>query len=306
MKSLEHFLKEQNASEELQRLIGAIAKASIEIAEKTRRAGILNILGSADKINVQGEEVQKLDELSNEIILEHLKNSGVVKSAASEELSEEVSLSGSGYAVAFDPLDGSSNIDVNISIGTIFSVHKESVMEKGREQVAAGYVIYGPSTVLVMSLGKGVSAFTLEPESGEYILTCESVKLPEKGKIYSVNEANRKKWTNEGLAKFIDYLKEEKYTLRYVGSMVADVHRTLFKGGIFIYPADKKNQSGKLRLLYEAKPMAFLIEQAGGLSTNGEVSLLDVEPSSLHQRVPVIIGSRWEVEKCLEFMGSDS
>ena len=176
-------------------------------------------------------------------------------------------------------------------------------MKPGREQLAAGYVIYGPSTMLVMSLGKGVVGFTFDPESGNFLLSHPEIKLPEKGKIYSINEANRDKWTSEGLRKFIDYLKGEKYTLRYVGSMVADVHRTLFKGGVFIYPADKKNTSGKLRLLYEASPMSFLIEQAGGIGTTGKERILDVVPEKLHQRVPVIIGSKWEVEKCLEFLG---
>ena len=284
-------------------LLNEIASATKEIAGKVRKAGLLNILGSAGKVNVQGEEVQKLDELANEILLERLKNCGKACEIASEELETSVKISDSGYAVSFDPLDGSSNIDVNVSIGTIFSVHRDSVLKPGRELLCAGYVIYGPSTMLVISLGKGVVAFTLDTESGNYLLSHSEVKLPEKGKIYSINEANREKWTEEGLRKFIDYLKGEKYTLRYVGSMVADVHRTLFKGGIFIYPADKKNTSGKLRLLYEASPMSFLIEQAGGIGTTGKERILDVVPEKLHQRVPVIIGSKWEVEKCLEFLG---
>ena len=284
-------------------LLNEIASATKEIAGKVRKAGLLNILGSAGKVNVQGEEVQKLDELANEILLERIKNCGKACEIASEELETSVKISDSGYAVSFDPLDGSSNIDVNVSIGTIFSVHKDSVLKPGRELLCAGFVIYGPSTMLVISLGKGVVAFTLDTESGNYLLSHPEVKLPEKGKIYSINEANREKWTEEGLRKFIDYLKGEKYTLRYVGSMVADVHRTLFKGGIFIYPADKKNTSGKLRLLYEASPMSFLIEQAGGIGTTGKERILDVVPEKLHQRVPVIIGSKWEVEKCLEFLG---
>ena len=287
-------------------LLGEIASATKEIAGKVRKAGLLGILGSAGKFNVQGEEVQKLDELANEILIESLKNCGKACQITSEEVEECLVVSESGYAVAFDPLDGSSNIDVNVSIGTIFSVHKDSVMKRGRELLAAGYVIYGPSTVLVVSLGNGVSAFTLDPESGNYLLSHPEVKLPEKGKIYSINEANREKWLSKGLREFIDYLKGEKYTLRYVGSMVADVHRTLFKGGIFIYPADKKNTSGKLRLLYEASPMAFLVEQAGGLASTGEADILDVVPSELHQRVPVILGSKWEVNKCLEFIKGEA
>ena len=289
-------------NDELILLLNEIATATKEIAGKVRKAGLLGVLGSAGKVNVQGEEVQKLDELANEILIESLKNCGKACQITSEEVEDCLVVSESGYAVAFDPLDGSSNIDVNISIGTIFSIHRDSVMKPGKEQLAAGYVIYGPSTMLVMSLGRGVVAFTLDPESGNYLLSHPEVKLPEKGKIYSINEANRDKWTSEGLRKFIDFLKGEKYTLRYVGSMVADVHRTLFKGGIFIYPADKKNTKGKLRLLYEASPMAFLIEQAGGLASTGEKPILEVVPEELHQRVPVILGSRWEVEKCLEFM----
>jgi len=283
-------------------LINQIASTTKEIAGKVRKAGLLGVLGSAGKVNVQGEEVQKLDELANQLLLESLKRCGKAGEIASEEMEEVVKGEGR-FAVAFDPLDGSSNIDVNVSIGTIFSIHEGSVLKPGKELLAAGYAIYGPSTMLVLSLGSGVVAFTLDTESGNYLLSHPEVKLPEKGKIYSINEANRNKWVSEGLRKFIDYLKEEKYTLRYVGSMVADVHRTLFKGGIFIYPADKKNTSGKLRLLYEASPMGFLIEQAGGMASTGERPILEVNPEKLHQRVPVIIGSRWEVEKCLEFMG---
>jgi fructose-1,6-bisphosphatase I len=296
------YLFQQGIDDELVLLLNEIASATKEIAGKVRKAGLLGVLGSAGKTNVQGEEVQKLDELANEILLENLKNCGKVCQLTSEEVEDCLIVSESGYSVAFDPLDGSSNIDVNVSIGTIFSIHKDSVMKRGREQVAAGYVVYGPSTMLVMSLGKGVVGFTLDPESGNFLLSHPDIRMPEKGKIYSINEANRNKWTSEGLRKFIDYLKENKYTQRYVGSMVADVHRTLLKGGIFIYPADRKNTNGKLRLLYEAKPMAFLVEQAGGLSSTGSEDILDVVPKELHQRVPVILGSRWEVEKCLEFM----
>ena len=296
------YLFQQGVEDELILILNEIAAATKEISGKVRKAGLLGVLGSAGKKNVQGEEVQKLDELANEILIETLKNCGKVCQLTSEEVEDCLIVSESGYAIAFDPLDGSSNIDVNVSIGTIFSIHKESVMERGREQVAAGYVIYGPSTMLVMSLGNGVVGFTLDPESGNFLLSHPDIRMPEKGKIYSINEANRKKWTTEGLAQFIDFLKENKYTQRYVGSMVADVHRTLLKGGIFIYPADKKNTNGKLRLLYEAKPMAFLIEQAGGLSSTGRESILDVVPQELHQRVPVFLGSRWEVEKCLEFI----
>ncbi|MEO2068366.1 MAG: class 1 fructose-bisphosphatase [Desulfurobacteriaceae bacterium] len=283
-------------------LLNEITSTTKEIAGKVRKAGLLNILGSAGKVNVQGEEVQKLDELANELLLENLKKTGVVSEIASEELKESLKFDCDGYAVSFDPLDGSSNIDVNISIGTIFSIQKGSVKNQGKNILVAGYVIYGPSTMLVISFGKGVVGFTFDTESGNFLLSHSCIKLPEKGKIYSINEANADKWTSEGLRKFVEFLKGEKYTLRYVGSMVADVHRTLFKGGVFIYPADKKNTNGKLRLLYEANPMSFLIEQAGGIGTTGKERILDIVPEDLHQRVPVIVGSRWEVEKCLEFI----
>ena len=302
MVTLEKFLLKESVDRDLAFVILSLASASKEISGKVRRASLLNILGSAGKTNVQGEEVQKLDEVANEIVLDALRGCGGVSEIASEEMEDKVVLSDSGYAVAYDPLDGSSNIDVNVSIGTIFSVQKDTLLKAGKHQVAAGYVVYGPSTMMVMTLGNGVVGFTLDPESGNYLLSHEKIVLKEKGKIYSINEANRNKWIQEGLRRFIDFLKEEKYTLRYVGSMVADVHRTLLKGGVFIYPADKKNVNGKLRLLYEANPMAFLIEQAGGMSYNGEKSILEVVPESLHQRVPVFIGSRWEMEKCIEFL----
>lgn len=285
-------------------LLNEIASATKEIAGRVRKAGLLNILGSAGKTNVQGEEVQKLDELANGILVENLKNCGKICQIASEEIDDSILVSESGYTVAFDPLDGSSNIDVDVSIGTIFSIHRNSLLKQGKEQVAAGYVIYGPGTMLVMSLGNGVVGFTLDPDSGNFLLSHPEIKLPERGKIYSINESNRDVWTAEGLREFIDYLKENNYTQRYVGSMVADVHRTLLKGGIFIYPADTKHTSGKLRLLYEASPMSFLVEQAGGVSTTGSERILNVVPKTLHQRVPVILGSRWEVEKCLEFLNS--
>ncbi|WP_457567768.1 class 1 fructose-bisphosphatase [Desulfurobacterium sp.] len=283
-------------------IISEITSAAKTIAGKVRKAALLNILGSAHKTNVQGEEVQKLDELANEIIFETLKCTGKACMLASEEVEDCLVLSDTGYSIAFDPLDGSSNIDVNVSIGTIFSIQKDDVRKPGREQVAAGYVIYGPSTMLVLAFRGSVSVFCLEPESGNFILVKDNFKMPEKGKIYSINEANYHRWTEDGLRKFVDFLKGQKYTLRYVGSMVADVHRTLFKGGIFIYPADAKNKNGKLRLLYEASPMAFIVENAGGLATTGKTPILDVVPQELHQRVPVILGSRWEVEECVKYL----
>jgi fructose-1,6-bisphosphatase I len=293
---------ERTVDEEVAKVVIEIAETGKEISALVRKAGLAGILGSSGRINVQGEEVQKLDEIANEMLKEALTGRKEVSQIASEELEESITLKSSGLAVAYDPLDGSSNIDVNVSIGTIFSVHKDTVMKPGREQICAGYIIYGPSTCLVFSAGNGVSMFTLDTETGIFFMTSEKVTLKDKGKIYSINEANREKWLEDGMRKYIDFLKQEKYSLRYVGSMVADVHRTLLKGGIFIYPADKKNTNGKLRLLYEASPMAFLVEQAGGKGSTGKQRILDIVPESLHQRVPVAVGSKWEVEKLEEFL----
>ncbi len=290
-------------TDELMLLLNEISSATKEIAGKVRKAGLINIIGSAKKVNIQGEEVQKLDEIANETLLNYLRCSGRVCQIASEEMDEAVIISDSGYTVAFDPLDGSSNIDVDVSIGTIFSIHKDNLLRPGREQVAAGYVIYGPSTMLVLSLGKGVVGFTLDTESGNFLLSHPEIRMPERGKIYSINESNYERWSDDGMRRFIDYLKSSgNYTQRYVGSMVADVHRTLIKGGIFSYPSDDKHPSGKLRLLYEASPMSFLIENAGGIASTGRERILDVIPESIHQRVPVILGSKWEMQECLKIL----
>lgn len=296
-----------------------ITTASQVIASHVRKAGLVDVLGFTGKLNIQGEKVQKLDELANNIFLEAVKTSERFCAVASEEMKEAIIFSNGGeYVIAFDPLDGSSNIDVNVSIGTIFSIYKrasqkgmakvEDLLQPGYKQVAAGYIIYGSSTMFVYTTGHGVYGFTFDPSVGTYLLSHEPIHIPEKGKIYSVNEANSKHWLEEGLRKYIDWLKEKDettkrpYSLRYVGCMVADVHRTLLKGGIFMYPADTKNPNGKLRLLYEANPMAFLIEQAGGMASTGHKRILDIVPESLHQRVPVILGSPYDVQKALEFI----
>ena len=308
---LEEERKHHDATGSLTQALMAIEAATKIIASNVRKAGLAGILGKAGKTNIQGEEVQKLDELSNEIMIDFLSDSGQFYALASEELDEPVypeKGKNAKYVISFDPLDGSSNIDVNVSIGTIFSIHKrigdgeENFLQEGFKQVAAGYVIYGSSTMFVFTTGNGVNGFTLDPSVGMFLLSHPDMKLPEKGKIYSINEANTKKWTNEGLKEFIETLKEEGYTTRYIGSMVADVHRTLIKGGIFGYPADKKNTNGKLRLLYEASPMAFLIEQAGGKATTGKEDILKVKPENIHQRVPVFLGSKKEVEQLLSFI----
>ncbi len=310
---LEEERKYPNATGSLTQALMSIESATKIIASQVRKAGLAGILGKAGKTNVQGEEVQKLDELSNEILIDILSDSGEFYALASEELDEPIypeKGKNAKYVIAFDPLDGSSNIDVNVSIGTIFSIHKrvgdgiENFLQEGYKQVAAGYIIYGSSTMFVFSTGNGVNGFTLDPSVGMFLLSHPDMKLPEKGKIYSINEANEKKWTDENLKKYIDALKDEGYTSRYIGSMVADVHRTLIKGGIFGYPADKKNTSGKLRLLYEASPMSFLITQAGGKATTGKEDILNIKPEKIHQRVPVFLGSKKEIDQLLSFLGS--
>ncbi len=307
---LEEERKHPDATGSLTMALMAIEAAAKKIASHVRRAGLADILGKAGTTNVQGEEVQKLDVISNNIMIEHLSACGEFFALASEELDEAIfpeEGKNGKYIIAFDPLDGSSNIDVNVSIGTIFSIQRkingtqEDFLQEGKNQIAAGYVIYGSSTMLVYSTGSGVNGFTLDPSVGMFLLSHPDIKLPEKGKIYSLNESNYKKW-DEPLRKYVDHLKDEGYTARYIGSMVADVHRTLIKGGMFGYPADKKNVNGKLRLLYEASPMAFLIEQAGGKSSTGKGSILDIKPEKLHQRVPVFLGSKYEMDLLEKYM----
>jgi fructose-1,6-bisphosphatase I len=283
----------------------AITSAAKIIAAHVRMAGLADVLGATGLTNVQGEEVQKLDELSNRILVQHLSDSGQFYALASEEMEEplypEKGKNGK-YVIAFDPLDGSSNIDVNVSIGTIFSIHKkvsgtiDDFLQEGEKQVAAGYIIYGSSTVLVYSTGNGVNGFTLDPSVGLFLLSHPGMKIPGRGKIYSINEGYYKRW-DDILRSKVDSFKERGYSLRYIGSMVSDVHRTLIKGGIFAYPADSKSPDGKLRLLYEASPMAYLVEHAGGKASNGVTDILKVKPEKLHQRVPVFLGSREDIEE---------
>ncbi|MEK7881187.1 MAG: class 1 fructose-bisphosphatase [Deltaproteobacteria bacterium] len=280
------------------------------IFHKVNMAGLINILGSAERQNIQGEEVQKLDELANEAIINTMENGGHLSGMASEECEGIIEISDGypkgGYLLLFDPLDGSSNIDVNISVGTIFSIIRKSprdgktrvedFLRPGAEQVAAGYVVYGPSTMLVYTTGRGVHGFTLDPGVGEFLLSHENIRVPERGNIYSVNEGNSKRWS-DAAKNYVEKLKENGRCARYVGSLVADFHRNLLKGGIFLYPADKKNPQGKLRLLYEANPLSFVVEQAGGASTDGQKRILDITPVELHQRTPLIIGSKTDVEE---------
>jgi fructose-1,6-bisphosphatase I len=302
-------------------ILEQIAFAAKIISREVNKAGLVNILGKTDSTNYHGEEQQKLDVYANEKMIQALDHTGQICGMASEEVDEVIQIPSKypkgKYLVVFDPLDGSSNIDVNISIGTIFGIYKrisdkseegcvDDFLQPGRNLVASGYVIYGSSTMFVYTTGNGVNGFTLDPSVGEFILSHPDMKVPNEGKIYSINEANYHKW-DEKIRNFVEFIKnykERSYTTRYIGSLVADFHRNLLKGGIFLYPGDSKNPKGKLRLLYEANPLAFIIKQAGGMATDGKQDILDIVPESLHQKTPLIIGSKFEVEKFLEFMNS--
>lgn len=319
---LEGMLGTPAASGAFTSVFNQISFAAKLITSKVRRAGLANILGSADTTNIQGERVQKLDVEANDTLIQVLGRRHHCAAVASEELDEMRVLTNdprAKYVVVFDPLDGSSNIDVNISIGTIFGVlrranpHREVTVEDflipGRELVAAGYVLYGSSTMLVLSTGKkgGVHGFTYDPTVGEFLLSHENIRIPERGNSFSINEGNSIHWT-EPVRRWNAWLKEEDkstkrpYGLRYVGTLVADAHRTLLKGGIFAYPADKKSPTGKLRLLYEANPFSFIFEAAGGRAISGKETILDIVPSKLHQRVPLILGSPYDVDIFEQFM----
>ena len=301
-------------------LLSGITQSTKIIAAKVRRAGLADILGKAGETNVQGEEQEKLDVFANDLLMQCLAYRGNVGILCSEENEEPVVLSETGsagkYIVLFDPLDGSSNIDVNISVGTIFSVLErddpgddgdgsiDDLLQAGVRQVAAGYVIYGSSTEFVYTAGRGVHKFTLEPSTGAYILARENLKIPESGNIYSVNEANFTTFQPE-VQEYLRAVKtstDPKFTSRYVGSFVADFHRTLLKGGIFMYPATASAPNGKLRLMYECNPMAFIVEQAGGMATDGRRRVLEIEPDALHARTPLYIGSPKQVEHAMSFL----
>ncbi|MBA2627255.1 MAG: class 1 fructose-bisphosphatase [Gemmatimonadales bacterium] len=302
------------ATGELSNLLYDIALASKVIAAAIRRAGLVNILGSANAQNVQGEEQQKLDILANETIKNCLSHTGRVCVMGSEEEEDIIpvpeNVEAGKYAVLFDPLDGSSNIDVNSAVGTIFSIYRRvsvegrgtvaDVLQPGVRQVAAGYVMYGSSTMLVYTTGQGVHGFTLDPTIGEFLLCAPRIVTPRVGKYYSVNESNFARW-DRGVQTAVRGLHGDRpdeikgKNSRYIGSLVADFHRNLIAGGIFMYPADSRNTHGKLRLLYEAAPMAFIAEQAQGSATDGVNRILDIQPHHLHQRTPLVIGSRHDV-----------
>jgi fructose-1,6-bisphosphatase I len=311
------------ATGELSALLRDIGLASKMINKQVLKAGLVDILGKHGATNVQGEEQMKLDVYANDTLIAVLQNSADCAGIASEENDEHVCFedphsANSKYVVLFDPLDGSSNIDVNAPIGTIFSIYRrispvgqqctaEDFLQPGNKLMAAGYVIYGSSTMMVYATKLSVNGFTLEPSIGEFCLSHPDMKCPEKGKIYSINQGNSCRF-DDGLKAFLDYCMEDKkeegrpYSHRYIGSMVADMHRTVIKGGLFMYPADKSSPKGKLRLQYECNPMAFLIEAAGGVATTGTQRILDINPTELHQRVPIYIGSKKMVEKALEFV----
>ncbi|MDA8163597.1 MAG: class 1 fructose-bisphosphatase [Desulfobacteraceae bacterium] len=304
----------------LSSLLAELIVAAKTISAEVNMAGLADILGMSGKTNIQGEDVQKLDEFANNTIKRRMARSGFLCVMTSEE-EEDIIPAAEGYegkyTLAFDPLDGSSNIDVNVNIGTIFSIHrrltpsgqgsKEDLLQKGREQVAAGYIVYGSSTMLVYTTVEGVHGFTLDPSVGEFYLSHPDIRMPDRGKYYSTNEGNSCRW-REPMRRYIDFLKEEDKessrprSARYIGSLVADFHRNLIAGGIFLYPGDRKSPEGKLRLLYEASPLAFIAEKAGGRAiTDDGRSILDIEPTALHQRVPLIIGCRQDVDVAEEF-----
>jgi len=307
---------------ELSGLLRDIGVATKIINREVNKAGLVDILGVTDKVNIQGEEVKKLDEFADETLINCLKNSGETCGYASEEQDDFKVIptpahANAKYVVLFDPLDGSSNIDVNVSIGTIFAIYRRKsengecqlndFLQRGSELVAAGYIIYGSSTMLVYTTGNGVNGFTLDPSIGEFCLSHPNIRIPDDGNIFSVNVGNFSKFP-ESIKDYIRYCMGEDeesgkkpFSLRYIGSFVADFHRNLIKGGIFIYPPTLMNSEGKLRLLYEANPMAFIVEQAGGLSSDGFTRTLDVEPKQLHQRVPVFVGSSNMVKMAEEF-----
>jgi len=313
------------ASGELSRLLNDIAVASKVVSKDVRRAGLLeNFLGAQGSTNIQGEEQQKLDVIADNQFINMFKAGGEVCGIASEEnddfmaFDSEFSKNGK-YVVLFDPLDGSSNIDVNVSIGTIFSIYRrksdigslatmEDMLQMGQEQIAAGYVLYGSSTMLVYTTGRGVNGFTLDPSIGEFCLSHPDMKMPETGRMYAMNEGNIN-ICEEGIKEYIEtYCQQTQpgharpYSGRYIGSLVADFHRNLIKGGIFIYPDTSVDPEGKLRLLYECNPLAFIAEQAGGLATDGRNRIMSISPGRLHQRVPFFIGSKKMVEQAMSFL----
>jgi len=324
----EHLLLHQKQSPEatgrFTRLLNELILSAKIISREVNKAGLVDVLGYTGETNVQGEDVQRLDEFANRVIISRMERSGILCAMASEEQADLIQiphrLPRGDYFLVFDPLDGSSNIDANVSIGTIFSIYRRKdkrtnqevdladVLQKGSEQIAAGYFIYGSSTVMVYTTGRGVHGFTLDPSVGEFLLSNPDIQTPDQGKVYSVNEAYWHYWdspTQRAVSMFKDPNSElgKLYSLRYIGSLVADFHRNLLYGGIFMYPIDyrdPKKPKGKLRLLCEANPLAMVVEQAGGMATDGINRILDLDPQELHQRTPLFIGSKTDVLKVKE------
>jgi len=326
--TIDRFIIEQErlhpeATGELSGILYDLALAAKIISSKVRRAGLVDILGSAEAENVQGEMQQKLDVFANETIIKALDHGGRLCAMASEEVPDIIPIPDGfrcgKYCLLFDPLDGSSNIDVNVPVGTIFSVVRkitrgtrgdlEDMLQPGRRQVAAGYVIYGSSTMLVYTTGQGVHGFTLDPSIGEFLLSHPNIRIPDPGRYLSVNDSYEQYWNEPVKALMRRYrgLDNERkaMSVRYVGSLVADFHRNLLGGGIFCYPANVKSPQGKLRLLYEASPLAFVVEQAGGAATDGIRRILDIHPSELHQRIPLYVGSKSDVDTASAMLGGE-
>lgn len=321
---MRHILEEQtgrfpNAQGDFTRMMMDLALAFKIISGEVNKAGLVDVIGATDEENVHGETVMKLDAFAQDRIFKAMDHGGHLCCMASEEVEGLIEIppqfEQGKYVLVFDPLDGSSNIDKNVAIGTIFAVYRrrsesgsgtlEDVLQPGTEQVAAGYVVYGSSTILVYTTGAGVHGFTLDPSVGEFILSHPNMRIPTRGKTYSANEGNARYW-DAATQKYVAHLKdrEKPYSLRYIGSLVADFHRNLLAGGIFLYPLDHKdpkNPRPKLRLVYEANPLAFLVEQAGGKATTGSQRILEVEPTGLHQRVPLVIGSSDDVDDYVRF-----
>ena len=312
--------KHPEASGDFTELLVELTRAGKTIANALNKAGLEDVLGLTGSTNVHGEQVQKLDALANDAILKAAAATGHLAAAVSEEMEDVYRVPGEypqgDYLLVFDPVDGSSNIDVNVSIGTIFSIFRKESDEEavvsdflrpGAQQVCAGYIIYGSSTMLVYTTGHGVHGFTLDPEIGEFLLSHENIRIPSRGKYYSVNESYRDRW-DDGVRAYVDHLKAEDsasgrpYSSRYIGSLVADFHRNLLKGGIFLYPGNSKSPTGKLRLVYEALPLAFIVEQAGGAASTGVESISSLVPEGLHQTVPLVIGSADDVVEAEAFI----
>jgi fructose-1,6-bisphosphatase I len=309
-------------SGELSRLINSIRLAAKVVNHEVNKAGLVDMIGAAGDTNIQGEDQQKLDVYANEKFIQTMTKRNIVCGIASEEEDDFIAINSQDennqnkYIVLIDPLDGSSNIDVNVSVGTIFSIYRrvtpvgtpvtiDDFLQKGNQQVAAGYIVYGTSTMIVYTTGCGVNGFTLNPAIGTFYLSHPDMRFPDDGKIYSVNEGNYIHFP-QGIKNYIKYCQQEEgdrpYTSRYIGSLVSDFHRNMIKGGIYLYPKSSTNSNGKLRLLYECNPMAFIAEQAQGRASDGFTRIMDIEPTELHQRVPFICGSKNMVEKAEEFM----